>query len=85
MGQTSGLTGTNATMSGQPAGLGAEGTHLGVLAAASLAVGNTLRMNEDRSDLAAHARPMVASPGHGRLRGRWQAAHLYLRREYSAY
>ena len=41
MGQTSGLTGTNATMSGQPAGLGAEGTHLGVLAAASLAVGKT--------------------------------------------
>ena len=41
MGQTSGLTGTNVTMSGQPAGLGAEGTHLGVLAAASLAVGKT--------------------------------------------
>ena len=86
MGQTSGLAGTNVTTLGHPAGLSAEGTDLGVLVAATLTVGNTLRMNEDRSALAAQDRSVVASPGQGMLREGWQeAAHLCLRQEYSAY
>ena len=86
MGQASGLAGTNVTMLGHPAGLSAEGTVLGVLVAATLTVGNTLRMNEDRSALAAQDRSVVASPGQDMLREGWQeAAHLCLRREYSAY
>ena len=80
MGQTSGLAGTNVTMLGHPAGLSAEGMYLGVRGAATLTVGNTLRMNEDRSALAAQDRSVVASPGQGMLREGWQeAAHLFLR------
>ena len=63
MGQTSGFAGTNVTTLGHPAGLSAEGTDLGVLVAATLTVGNTLRMNEGRLALAAQGRSMVASPG----------------------
>ena len=67
MGQTSGLAGTNVITLGHPAGLSAEGTDLGVLVAATLTVGNTLRINEDRSALAAQDRSVVASPGQGML------------------
>ena len=78
MGQASGLAGTNVTMLGHPAGLSAEGTDLGVLVAATLTVGNTLRMNEGRLALAAQGRSMVASPGRagcGRD-GRWRRASI---------
>ena len=49
MGQTSGLAGTNVTTLGHPAGLSAEGTDLGVLVAATLTVGNTLRYMLNKS------------------------------------
>jgi hypothetical protein len=59
------------TLVGCPAGLGAERTDLGVVAVAAHTVCEHTRKNEDQSDLAAQCRPMVASPGQGRLRERW--------------
>ena len=63
--------GIRMTLVGCPAGLGAERTDLGVVAVAAHTVCERTRKNEDQSDLAAQCRPMVASPGQGRLQERW--------------